>query len=55
MQSENGGIPTKPEDVIENSRVGQLMLGDGAYSLLTWLLKLYTFGAALTRSEKLFN
>ena len=31
------------------------MLGDGAYSLLPWLIKPYNFGPALTHSEKLFN
>ena len=54
-QAENGEILTKPEDVIENSRVRPLVLGDGAYPLLTWLIKPYNFGPALTRSEKLFN
>ena len=54
-QAENGEILTKPEDVIENSRVRPLVLGDGAYPLLPWLLKPYNFGPALTRFEKLFN
>ena len=54
-QAENGEILTKPEDVIENSRVRPLVLGDGAYPLLPWLIKPYNFGPALTRSEKLFN
>ena len=31
------------------------MLGDGAYSLLPWLIKPYNVGPALTHSEKLFN
>ena len=53
--SENGEILTKPEDVIENSRVTSLVLGDEAYPLLPWLIKPYNFGPALTRSEKLFN
>ena len=54
-QAENGEILTKPEDVIENSRVRPLVLGDGAYPLLTWLIKPSNFGPALTRSEKLFS
>ena len=55
MQAENGEILTKPEDVIENSRVRPLVLGDGACPLLPWLIKPYNFGPALIRSEKLFN
>ena len=55
MQAENGEILTKPEDVIENSRVTPLVLGDEAYPLLPWLIKPYNFGPALTRSEKLFS
>ena len=55
MQAENGEILTKPEDVIENSRVTPLVLGDEAYPLLPWLIKPYNFGSALTRSDKLFN
>ena len=54
-QAENGEILTKPEDVIENSRVTPLVLGDEAYPLLPWLIKPYNFGPALTRSEKLFS
>ena len=54
-QAENGKILTKPEDVIENSRFRPLVLGDGAYPLLPWLIKSDNFGPALTRSEKLFN
>ena len=54
-QAENGEILIKPEDVIENSRVRPLVLGDGAYPLLPWLIKPCNFGPALTRSEKLFN
>ena len=55
MQAENGEILTKPEDVIENSRVTPLVLGDEAYPLLPWLIKPCNFIPALTRSEKLFN
>ena len=54
-QTKNGEILKKPEDVIENSRVRPLVLGDGAYPLLPWLIKPDNFGPALTRSEKLFN
>ena len=54
-QAETGEILTKPEDVIENSRVRPLVLGDGAYPLFPWLIKPYNFAPALTRSEKLFN
>ena len=55
MEAQNGEILTKPEDVIENSRVTPLVLGDEAYPLLPWLIKPYNFIPALTRSEKLFN
>ena len=54
-QAENGEILTKPEDVIENSLFRPLLPGDGAYTLLPWLIKSDNFGPALTRSEKLFN
>ena len=54
-QAENGEILTKPEDVIENSQIRPLVLGDGAYPLLPCLIKPYKFGPALTRSEKLFS
>ena len=54
-QAKNGEILTKPEVVIENSRVTPLVLGDGAYPLLPWFIKPYNFAPALTRSEKLFN
>ena len=46
---------TKPEDVVENSRVRPLVLGDGAYPLLLGLIKPYNVGPALTLSEKVFN
>ena len=54
-QAENGEILTKPEDVIENSRFRPLLVGDGAYPLLPWLIKSDNFGPALTCSQKLFN
>ena len=45
----------KPEDVIENSRVRPQMLRDGAYALLSWLIKPCNFRSVLTCAEKLFN
>ena len=54
-QAENGETLIKPEDVIENSRVRPLVLGDGAYPLLPRLIKSYNFGPALTRPEKFVN
>ena len=54
-QAENGELLTKPENVIEISRVIPLKLGDGVYLLLPWLIKPYNVGPALTCSEKLFN
>ena len=51
MQAKNREILTKTKDLIENSRVRPLALGP----LLSWLIKTYNFGPALTRSEKLFT
>ena len=54
-QAENGEIITKSDDVIENSPVRPLVLGDGAYPLLPWFINPFNFRLALTRSDKLFN
>ena len=48
-QAGNGEILTKPVDVIENSQVRLLVLGDGTH------IKPFNSERALTRSEKLFS
>lgn len=54
-RAENNEILTKPEDVIEGSNIRPLVLGDGAYPLLPWLVTPYQFGPALTRPQRKFN
>ena len=54
-RAENQEILPSPEDIIEGQRVGPLILGDGSYPLLKWLIKPYNFGPALSRSERKFN
>ena len=54
-KAENNAILEKPEDVISGSKIRPLVLGDGAYPLLPWLLTPYQFGPALTRPQRNFN
>ena len=54
-KSESREILSKPEDAIKSSKIGPLIVGDGAYPLLPWLLTLFQYGPALTSHEKKFN
>ena len=39
----------------ENARIRPIILGDGAYPLLSWLVSPYLFEPALTRQQQKFN
>ena len=54
-RAQNNEILTEPEDVAENTRIRPIILGDGAYPLLPWLVTSYPFGPALTRLQRKFN
>ena len=54
-RAENRENLAQPEDVVENSRIKPLLLGDGAYLMPPWLIKPFQFGPAFTSSEKNFN
>ncbi|XP_065068261.1 LOW QUALITY PROTEIN: uncharacterized protein LOC135693659 [Rhopilema esculentum] len=50
-----GDILNNPLAFIENQPVKPFIIGDGAYSLSSWLLKPYSENGALTRSEIKYN
>ena len=54
-KAENNEILENPKDVIYGSQIRPLVLGDGAYPSLPWLLTPYQFGPALTRPQRKFN
>ena len=51
-KSESREILSKPGDAIKSSKIKPLIVGDGAYPLLPWLLAPFQHGPALTRHEK---
>ena len=54
-KSESTDILSKPEDAIKYSKIRSLIVGDGAYPLLPWLLTPFQYGSALTWHNKKFN
>lgn len=52
---ENNNYLTEPTIEINNTRIRPILLGDGAYPLLPWLLKPYAHNGVLTASQRRFN
>ena len=50
--AENGDVLSCPDDIFENARISPLILGDGGYPLMTWLVSPYSFSPNLTVIEK---
>ena len=48
-------VTSDPIVPIENNQVRPIILGDGGYPLLTWLMKPYNITRPLTQSQKKFN
>ena len=48
-------ILAEPEMFIENLTVRPLLLGDGGYPLMSWLVRSYNFTQTLTSEEKRFS
>ena len=55
QKAQNGDILAEPLATINGLQVRPMLLRDGAYPLLPWLMKPYPNGAILNRSQRLFN
>ena len=55
QKAQNGEILTEPLTTVNGVQIRPLLLGDGAYPLLPWLMKPYPNGAILNRSQRRFN
>ncbi len=55
QKAQKGEILTEPLTTVNGVQIRPLLLGDGAYPLLPWLMKPYPNGAILNRSQRRFN
>ena len=54
-KAESSQILNFPNDVIENVTICPLILGDGGYPLITWLMRLYNIGQNIDSRKAKFN
>ncbi|XP_066914360.1 uncharacterized protein [Clytia hemisphaerica] len=54
-RAQNEELLVKPIDIVNETEIRPLILGDNAYPLFSWLLTPFPFGPALKRRQKKFN
>ena len=54
-KAESSHILNFPSDVIENVPIRPLIIGDGGYPLLTWLMRPYNIGPNIDARKAKFN